>query len=229
MGASDPWSQRRAVSESEYQGDRGRFDGAESGFARWIVPRLPTTTGARVVEIGCGPGRDLCHYARHGFAVLGVDHAASAIEGARHRTALLPEPARSRARVVYGEAIATLLTLSESSQDAVVAHLVYGSFTPEELSELSGAVARCLRPSGVHGFAVRATTDPRFKEGQRVGPDTVFGGPHLVPYRYFTPGTAVRVPGPRFEVEEKLVVPSEHLIYVQARRTDGLRRPSSTL
>lgn len=229
MDAGDPWSDRRAVSESQYQNDPGRFSGEESGFARWVVPRLEVATGGRLVEIGCGPGRDLCHYARQGLTVLGVDHAPSAIEGARQRLALLPEPARSRGRVVLGEATSTLLTLPEESQDAVVAHLVYGSFTPEELLRLSGAIARCLRPSGMHAFAVRTTTDPLFQQGQRVGPDTVFGGPHLVPYRYFTAESAGTVPGPRFRVEERLSLPGQHLLYLRARRTDGAGRPSSTL
>ncbi len=229
MEAPDPWSERRNLSDSQYRRDPGRLDGAESGFARWVVPRLPATTGARLVEIGCGPGRDLCYYARRGFAVLGIDHAASAVEGARQRASLLPEPARSRARVVLGEAIATLGTLPEGSQDAVVAHLVYGSFTEDELVRLSGAVARCLRPEGVHAFAVRATTDPLFQQGQRVGPDTLLGGPHLVPYRYFTAATAEEVPGPRFRIQEKEVQTADHRIFVCARRSEGAGPPSSTL
>jgi len=229
MDPLDPWTERRTVSESQYAGDPGRFDGAESGFARWVVPRLGAMTGSHLVEIGCGPGRDLCHYARHGFAVLGIDHAPSAIEGARHRTALLPEPARSRARVLYGEAVASLLSLPEESQDAVVAHLVYGSFTPKELTGLSGAVARTLRPGGTHAFAVRATSDPRFQQGQKVDGDTLLGGPHLVPYRYFTLESAAEVPGARFTVEERVRIAPEHLLYVRARRTDGAGRPSSTL
>ena len=100
----DPWGGRRDLSESQYRSDPGRFEGEESGFARWIAPRLAASTGARLVEIGCGPGRDLCHYARQGLAVLGIDHAPSAVEGARQRAGLLSQPARSRARVVQGEA-----------------------------------------------------------------------------------------------------------------------------
>jgi SAM-dependent methyltransferase len=229
MPLTDPWTDRRAVSESQHAIDPDRFGGTESGFARWIAPRLAGSTGTKLVEVGCGPGRDVCHYARQGFAVLGIDHAPTAVEDARQRVALLPEPARSRARIVYGEVIATLLALPERSQDAVVAHLVYGSFTPDELSQLSGVVARCLRPGGTHAFAVRATSDPRFRQGQRVGPETLLGGPHLVPYRYFTLETAASAAGPRFALEERQRVDAEHLIYVRTRRDGASAGPSSTL
>lgn len=72
-----------------------------SSFAEFVLPRLKAPTpglvgrllGARpapvrVIEFGCGNGRDALHFARHGHAVLGVDAAHAAVEAAaRHAEA----------------------------------------------------------------------------------------------------------------------------------------------
>ena len=229
MTSDDPWAERRAVSESEYERDPGRLSGSESGFARWFAPSPVTSTGANLVEIGCGPGRDVCHYARQGYHVLGIDHAANAVQGAGRRVTLLPEPARSRARIVEGEATAALRALAPGSQDAVVAHLVYGSLTPDELRQIEGLLRTVLRPGGLHAFAVRSTRDPRFKVGERVGPDTVLGGPHLVAHRYFTAATAAEILGPSFELDQREVRRADHLIFIRGRLNSPTGRPSASL
>jgi len=219
---------RRAASEAKYQKDPRRFAGLVSDFARWAAPRLPPFAGARLLEVGCGPGRDLAFYADRGFACTGVDFAPTAIERARERFAHLPEPTRSRGRFVLGDAMAVLHSQAPASIDAIVANLVYPTFEEAELRSLFAEVARCLRPGGVHAYAVRSVGDPRAKEGELVGPDTRRGGPHDVPYRYFSLETLNALASDGFTKGERAERKVEHLLYgADTRNPDG--RPPRTL
>lgn len=52
-----------------------------SAFATWFADREPS--GARVVDIGCGNGRDSVWFAERGYDVLGLDYAPAAVHRAR--------------------------------------------------------------------------------------------------------------------------------------------------
>ena len=48
-----------------------------SAFARWVAGREPVQ---RLLDVGCGNGRDALWFARAGYDVTGLDYAASAVE-----------------------------------------------------------------------------------------------------------------------------------------------------
>lgn len=54
-----------------------------SRFARWVEPQLDAE---RVIDVGCGNGRDVAYFARHGHAAVGLD-VLSAPSRARLRSA----------------------------------------------------------------------------------------------------------------------------------------------
>jgi SAM-dependent methyltransferase len=209
---------RAALSESKYREDPARFAGRESDFAHWVVERLPTWKGANLVELGCGAGRDLTYYLGRGYSALGVDFAPTAIERARQRVAMLPEPGRSRGRVALGEALAVLRTLPEQSLEAVVANGMYATLPPDDLETLVSEIGRCVRPGGLHAYAVRTPSDPQAGEGVRVAPDTWFGGPHSAPYRYFSTEVIERLTAAPFERAERASRGPEHQVFVADRR-----------
>lgn len=68
-----------------------------SSFAEFMAPRLPA--GARVLEFGCGHGRDALHFARGGTTVVGADASHEAIAAAR-RQATEGDLARAQFEVV---------------------------------------------------------------------------------------------------------------------------------
>jgi len=70
-----PWFRRYQETPEEY------IWGTEpSGFAREVAELLPQ--GARVLELGCGEGRDCVFFSSLGFDVVGVDSAAAGIRKA---------------------------------------------------------------------------------------------------------------------------------------------------
>lgn len=48
------------------------------------VELFPNDRKGKVIDLGCGEGKDLIHFARHGFAVVGVDISISGLEKAQH-------------------------------------------------------------------------------------------------------------------------------------------------
>lgn len=95
--------------------------------------------GARVVEVGCGPGGllgDLRGYVGADGGVVGVDAAPGMVETARGRGGA----------VVLGDA--RRLPLADGSVDAVCALDVLELFSTDDLERVLAEVRRVLRPEG---------------------------------------------------------------------------------
>lgn len=220
------WDERKAISERKYLDDPNRFEGGPSDFALWAVPRLKPFAGVReLIELGCGPGRDSRHLVVEGFRVHAVDFSPTAVVRATEARSGLRQPFRSRLQVVEGEATRYLRGRPPESADVVYAHLVYATFSPEELTELWSLVHRVLRPGGRHAFAVRDRTDPFVGQGTEVEPGTWRGGPHEVPYHYFVDTDVEALRSVGFERIEQVHPRGSHLLFVLDRKVAPPRPP----
>lgn len=58
-----------------YQASRHRVPEEPSRFAHWVAEQLPAPDGydGRVVDLGCGTGRDTAFFAERGYRVVGID------------------------------------------------------------------------------------------------------------------------------------------------------------
>lgn len=126
-----PWAR-------EYQRRRDYVWGTEpTTFAREVADRLP---GGRLLDLGCGEGRDAVFFASRGFEVTGVDLSAAGIRKARR----LARAAGVRVRWVVAD---------------------MGRFSPEAVYDLvfsCGAVHYLPRP-------VRDRLFPRWQAATRPG------------------------------------------------------------
>ncbi len=171
------------------------FVGPPSHFCAWAIARFPKPLeGRRLLELGCGPGRDSYELAKAGAMVRAVDHSTLAIERARARRTGGRDP---EFRVATAQE--ALDEEPPNSVDTVYAHALYMMFSEEELDRLLSAVHRVLRPGGLHAFAVRSTTDPRCGQGTEVAPDVWTGGPHEGALRYYRRESLARFLRPGFE------------------------------
>lgn len=94
--------------------------------------------GARVLELGCGGGRDSAQMGRRGFAVDPTDGAAAMVSATRDGFGL---PAR---QMRFDELAAS------NAYDAVWAHACLIHVARADLAAILTAIATALRPAGWH-------------------------------------------------------------------------------
>lgn len=102
-------------------------------------------TGLRIVELGCGSGRNTAHLAAAGSVVVGVDHSAGQIRRAQAHYG------HTGAAFVHADATAYLGEGSEPL-DAIVS--VFGAIGTTEPSRLLSACSQRLSRKGVLAFSL---------------------------------------------------------------------------
>ena len=96
------------------------------------------TSGARILEIGCGGGRDALHMAERGFAVDATDGTPAMVRKARERTGL-------DVREMRFDQLD-----SADAYDAVWAHACLLHVRRIDLPDILSRIATALRPGGWH-------------------------------------------------------------------------------
>ena len=92
----------------------------------------------RILDLGCGPGRDLCTFRDLGHEAVGLDGAARFVELARRH---------SGCEVLHQDFIA--LALPATHFDGVFANASLFHVPRQELSRVLGELRTALRPRGV--------------------------------------------------------------------------------
>jgi len=193
-GSARRWTLRaarhrqRAFWDERFGGDIDHMGSTPSPMARWALEELPRDgRGQRLLELGCGTGRDLVEFAGRGYAVAAVDLSQAGVRAARTRSMLAPRTAGvPRPIVDHGEALEFLATQPDASADAVFSNLFLTMGSPERhVARLFQEVARVLRPGGLHLFSVRSTQDAWFGRGRRLGPNVFDLAPDGPPVRFF--------------------------------------------
>src|SRR5687767_2754207 len=89
--AGDPGPTMRAtydrIAPSYEEANRGRSPGQDPELANGFVERARAVGGTapRVVEVGCGPGRDMTWLEGKGIRMVGVDLSAGMLRQARRQ------------------------------------------------------------------------------------------------------------------------------------------------
>jgi SAM-dependent methyltransferase len=120
-------------------------DGSE---ARRLVRTLDgalALSGARLLDVGCGPGRHLPAFAEAGARPAGIDLSADLLrEAHRVRAAAGGDWPLARADM-------RALPVADGAMDAVTSLFTsFGYFREEEDARVLGEAARVLRPGGYH-------------------------------------------------------------------------------
>lgn len=121
---------------------------------RWIRP----ATGARILDLGCGPGRDLMALRSRGHDPIGIDGCPSFVEMAR---------AHSACDVWLQDFLQ--LSLPPHAFDGVYANATLFHVPRSELPRVLGEIRRCLTEDGVLFASIPRGDDQEGWSGSRYG------------------------------------------------------------
>lgn len=161
----------RFLNRETGEADYGREDHWGSFYAEDAAPRRPSpfaqtvadalVPGTRILEIGCGNGRDACFFAGQGHDVVAIDRSPEAVDAAG--------AAGSSARFLAG----TLPELESDigdQFDAAYSRFVIHAMPVTEEEELLDSVAQALKPGGRFFIECRSINDPMSRLGEVLSP-----------------------------------------------------------
>lgn len=123
----------------------------------------------KILELGCGQGRDTMHFVRNGFEVYALDYSTEGLSAIDKKARELRV---SRRIITKVHDVRTPLPFTDDTFDACYSHMLYCmALKTSELVFLSNEIRRVLKPAGLNLYTVRNTTDPYYRTGIHRGED----------------------------------------------------------
>jgi len=147
-----------------YSSDDSFFGDEPSSFALLCYKEFQKNDVKRILELGCGQGRDTFFFASKGIEVYTIDSSKVAVDA-------LSKLAIEKNLPIHAMTFdaRTDLPFDDNYFDAVYSHMFYNMrFTCEEISMLFKEVNRILKNRGLHFFSVRSDHDASCKKGEKV-------------------------------------------------------------
>jgi SAM-dependent methyltransferase len=147
-----------------YSNDSSFFGDQPSKFALIFYENFIKNKVKKVLELGCGQGRDSLFFASKGLYVHAIDSSKVAIENLTTKTKELNLDINLR----YINAVEGL-PFSNGYFDAVYSHMFYNmGFSDDELKFLFNESKRVLKSKGILSFSVRNDKDIMYKKGTKL-------------------------------------------------------------
>jgi SAM-dependent methyltransferase len=147
-----------------YSNDPSFFGEAPSDFAQicyWDFNKLRVK---RLLELGCGQGRDTIFFASNGLDVHAIDSSKIAIENINQKI----REKNISLSLKHFEATRDL-PFGNNYFDAIYSHMFYNmSFTDEDLRFLFTESSRVLKNKGLLYFSVRSDNDLLYNKGKKI-------------------------------------------------------------
>jgi ubiquinone/menaquinone biosynthesis C-methylase UbiE len=139
----------------EFAAKTQTFHPTESAEVLSLLPKK-----AKILDLGCGPGRDTAIFAQKGFEVMGVDLSEKMIELARTRVK----------NATFKVMDATKLEFGAETFDCVWANAIFLHIPKSEIKQALTETFRVLKKGGILYVAVKEG------EGEILLPDARYGG-----------------------------------------------------
>ncbi len=153
--------------EKAYQNNVDFFGEEPSELALSVVGTLEMEEVERMLELGCGQGRDTFFFARKGFDVHALDYSSEGIELMRSKA----EDGGLKMDIGVHD-VRDPLPFPDESFDAVYSHMLLTmELVEEEISYVLQECLRVLRPGGLNIYSVRNDHDPHYGQFLHVGED----------------------------------------------------------
>jgi ubiquinone/menaquinone biosynthesis C-methylase UbiE len=131
-----------------------------------FADNLPHGKRLRVLELGCGQGKQAIHLARSGHYVCAVDRSPVAIAAAERNAADAGVAVEfTEHDMTYG------LPYQDNSFTGAFSHLSLHYFDDAVMRDIINELTRVLQPGGLLFFTVRSTRDPFYGLGDWLSRD----------------------------------------------------------
>ena len=148
-----------------YSNDSAFFGEEPSDFAQKCYSYFKKYGVKRILELGCGQGRDTIFFASNGLDVFAVDSSKVAIENINQKTR-----GKNISLHLSHFEVRQALPFDSSHFDAIYSHMFYNMrFTNEELNFLFKESSRVLKNNGLLYFSVRSDKDVFYNKGKKIG------------------------------------------------------------
>ena len=147
-----------------YSDDSSFFGDKPSNLALICYEEFVKHKVKRILELGCGQGRDSLFFASRGLEVYAIDSSKVAIENLKSKLKELDLNINLKnIDAVEG------LPFHNNHFNAVYSHMFYNmSFSDDELKFLFNETKRVLKNNGLLSFSVRNDKDIMYKKGTKV-------------------------------------------------------------
>ena len=149
----------------------------------YALPDLPK--GAKVLELGCGNGKNLLEMARRGWDVMGIDVSQEAVRLAKDALAQLgiSEVGSGKSEVLIADA--ATLPFGGSEFDAVFAFHIFDHALENARKRMAVEALRVLKIGGALHFRGFSTGDMRFSADEKQVERNTFRRESGILYHYF--------------------------------------------
>lgn len=151
---------------NEFFSDLGQVDlSGHSQFAEEVAALLPKKS--KILELGCGLGRDAVYFAHQGFTVSATDFSPMVIAQNNQRN--------KQTNLTFSVCdISKSLPFLGESFNAVYANLSLHYFTDTVTKQVFENIQLVLRPQGLLCFQCKSVDDPLYGKGTRIEKDVYY-------------------------------------------------------
>jgi SAM-dependent methyltransferase len=123
----------------------------------------------KVIELGCGQGRDTLHFLKHGLDVVAYDYSGTCVDQLKERAKKLGLDKNLTTEV---RDLRHGIPLPDESVDGVFSHMFFTMHLNEnELAYIFKECHRVLKHGGMNIYSVRNIKDPHYRKGKHHGED----------------------------------------------------------
>ena len=154
----------KKIWDKVYSNDSSFFGDEPSNFALMCYKEFVQHKVKRILELGCGQGRDSLFFASKGLDVTAIDSSEVAIENLRIKA----KEMNIGIKLKNSSALEGL-SYPDNYFDAVYSHMFYNmGFSDDELKFLFDESDRVLKTNGLLWFSVRNDKDIMDKKGTKI-------------------------------------------------------------
>ena len=155
-----------------YSDDSAFFGEGPSSFAKKSFSQFSQKNVTKILELGCGQGRDTIFFALSNLDVYALDSSKIAVEGINK---LFKKYKNEYLKNIKCIDVKQGLPFDNNYFDLVYSHMFYNmNFTHKELDFLFHESHRVLKTNGLLYFSVRSDMDKLFKTGRKIDEDAIY-------------------------------------------------------